>query len=74
MVTYLFIDGENFKGKIRSVFREAGRTRPLWHNYDFQGLLEKVLNNVPIDRSVFYFARIREHEESKYDHSCEFRF
>lgn len=64
MVTFLFIDGENFKGKIRSVFKESGGERPIWHAYDFHGLLEKVLNGIKIDRKIFYFARIKEHAES----------
>ena len=64
MATYLFIDGENFKGKMRSVFRDAGKQRPVWHDYDFNGLLNKVLNGITIDRRIFYFARIKEHKES----------
>ena len=65
MATYLFIDGENFKGKIRSVFKDAGKQRPAWHDYDFKGLIDKVLNGIVIDRRVFYFARIKEHQEGK---------
>ena len=65
MATLLFVDGENFKGKIRSVFNDAGRQRPVWHTYDFKGLLEQVLSGIAIDRKIFYFARIKEHEESK---------
>ena len=64
MATFLFIDGENFKGKIRSVFRDTGKQRLVWHEYDFKGLLDKVLNGIAIDRRVFYSARIREHAES----------
>lgn len=64
MATFLFIDGENFKGKIRSVFKGADKQRPVWHDYDFKDLLNKVLNGIAIDRRVFYFARIKEHEES----------
>ncbi len=64
MPTYLFIDGENFKGKIRSVFKDACKHRPVWHEYDFKGLLDKVLTSIATDRRVFYFARIKEHGES----------
>ena len=60
MATLLFIDGENFKGKIRSVFREASRDKPVWHKYDFNGLLNKVLVGTEIKRRVFYFARVKE--------------
>lgn len=65
MVKVLFIDGENFKGKMRSVFKEAGKGKPVWHEYDFKGLLDKVLVGIELDRKVFYFARIKEHEGSK---------
>ena len=65
METILLIDGENFKGKVRSVLGDAGKGRPVWHEYDFRGLLNKVLDGIRIDRRVFYFARIKEHEESK---------
>ncbi len=65
METVLLIDGENFKGKIRSVLKDAGKGRPVWHEYDFRGLLSKVLDGIRIDRRVFYFARIKEYEESK---------
>ncbi|MDP3772262.1 MAG: hypothetical protein Q8Q94_02720 [bacterium] len=64
MATYLFIDGENFKGKVRAVFKDASKQRPVWHEYDFKGLLDKVLNGIAIDRQVFYFASIKEHAES----------
>lgn len=65
METYLFIDGENFKYKIRSVFKESGKGKPVWHKYDFKGLLDKVLEDINIDKKVFYFAKIKEYKESK---------
>ena len=65
MKTVLLIDGENFKGKIRSVFKDAGKGKPLWHEYNFKGLLDKVLEGINIDRKIFYFARIKEHDASK---------
>ena len=65
METVLFIDGENLKGKIRSVFSDAKKEKPVWHEYDFKGLFEKVLTGITVDRKVFYFARIKEHESSK---------
>ena len=63
--TILLIDGENFKGKIRSVFKDTKKDKPVWHEYDFKGLLDKVLKDIPLDRKVFYFARIKEHDDSK---------
>ena len=65
MATVLFVDGENFKGKIKAVFREMGKDKPVWHQYDFQGLINKVLAGVLVDRKVFYFARVKGHEDSK---------
>jgi len=65
MQTILLIDGENIKGKIRSVFRDTDKEKPVWHEYDFRGLFDKVLDGIHIDRRVFYFARIKEHEESR---------
>lgn len=62
--TILLIDGENFKGKLRSVFKEVGKGKPAWHEYDFAGLLNKVLSGIAIDRRIFFFARIKEHKES----------
>jgi len=61
----LLIDGENFKGKMKAVFYNAGKDRPIWHEYNFKGLFEKVLSGYNIQRKVFYFARIKEHEDSK---------
>src|SRR3989344_2086975 len=65
METILLIDGENFKGKVKEVFVSSGKTRPVWHEYDFRGLFDKVLAGVQIDRQAFYFARIKEHDDSK---------
>ena len=61
----MLIDGENLKGKIRAVFKEENKNKPIWHEYNFNGLLNKALNGIPIKRRVFYFARIKEHEDSK---------
>jgi uncharacterized LabA/DUF88 family protein len=60
----LFIDGENLKGKIKAVFSDANQDKPAWHEYDFKSLFDKVLKGITVDRMVFYFARIKEHESS----------
>ena len=65
MQTALLIDGENFKVKIKTIFKETDKERPVWYEYDFKGLLDKVLKGLQIDRKVFYFARVKEHEDSK---------
>ncbi len=65
MKRILLVDGENFKGKIKAVFKEAGRERPVWNHYDFKSLFSKVLEGTPVSRSVFYFAKVKEHPESR---------
>lgn len=61
----LLIDGENLKGKIRAVFQDAKKEKPVWHEFDFANLFKKVLTGINIDKKIFYFARIKEHEGSK---------
>lgn len=65
METILLIDGQNTKGKIGDVFKETKENKPTWHQYDFKGLFDKVLEGIKVDRKVFYFARIKEHKDSK---------
>ncbi len=65
MNTLLIIDGENFKGKLKTIFKEVEKAKPAWHLYDFKGLFSKVLKGFVIEESAFYFARIKEHEKSK---------
>ncbi len=64
MQTILLVDGENLKGKMRTVFKEARKPMIVWNEYDFRGLFDKVLKDIKIDKKVFYFARIKEHERS----------
>jgi uncharacterized LabA/DUF88 family protein len=64
MDSTLLIDGENIKGKIKDVFKELGKEKPSWHEYDFRGLFDKILENMNINRRIFYFAKIKEHEKS----------
>jgi uncharacterized LabA/DUF88 family protein len=65
MQKILLIDGENFKGKIKTIYQEAKKERPVWYEYDFKGLLDKVLGDLRLERKVFYFARIKEHGDSR---------
>jgi uncharacterized LabA/DUF88 family protein len=65
MQTFLLIDGENFKGKIRTVFKDLGKEKPVWHQYDFKGLLDEVLAGINLNRKIFYFAKVKEHEKSR---------
>ena len=65
MSIVLLIDGENLKGKIKAVFKDANKDKPVWHEYDFKGLFNRALAGITIERKVFYFARIKEHKSSK---------
>jgi uncharacterized LabA/DUF88 family protein len=64
MKRILLVDGENFKGKIRSVFNAEGVKDLIWHKYDFKGLFDKVLAGIEISEVCFYFARIKDHPKS----------
>lgn len=64
-MAYLLIDGENFKRKIRTVFKSLSEKQPVWHEYDFKGLTAKVLKDIKIQRAIFYFARVKEHPDTK---------
>lgn len=65
MKTILFVDGENFRNKIKYVFRDENKKEPIWHEYDFNGLFNKVLEGVGIDRKLFYFARLKKHPDTQ---------
>lgn len=65
MKSILFVDGENFKRKARQVFDEFKKLRPKWDDYDFAGLFNKILQGVKIDKKIFYFARLKEHPQTK---------
>jgi len=67
METILLVDGENFKGKVASILKERGTSKRdiRWNNFDFNGLLNKVLEGFDIAEKIFYFARIKEHEKTK---------
>ncbi|HBI25700.1 MAG: hypothetical protein UT41_C0001G0181 [Candidatus Wolfebacteria bacterium GW2011_GWC2_39_22] len=65
METVLLIDGENFKNKIKSVFKEFEKPLPVWYRYDFNGLFNKALDGMDIQRKIFYFARIKEDPQTR---------
>ncbi|MEW5908122.1 MAG: NYN domain-containing protein [Patescibacteria group bacterium] len=65
MKSILFIDGENFKGKAKEIFKEDGRLRPEWYTYDFRGLFDRVLGRIKIDEKIFYFARLKEYPQTR---------
>ncbi|MDR3642938.1 MAG: NYN domain-containing protein [Candidatus Doudnabacteria bacterium] len=65
MRTILYIDGRNTLGKMAAIFASVGKPVPAWHTYNFKGLLAKVLEGITIDEMVFYFAKIKEHPDTK---------
>lgn len=65
MKTFLLIDGENFKGKAKEVFKNTGKNKPIWHKYNFNGLLDKVLQGIEINKVIFYFAKIKEDPQTR---------
>ncbi|OHB15608.1 MAG: hypothetical protein A2431_02580 [Candidatus Zambryskibacteria bacterium RIFOXYC1_FULL_39_10] len=64
MDAILLIDGENIKGKIKDVFKEFGKEKPVWHEYNFKSLFDKILGGINVNKKVFYFAKIKEHKKS----------
>ena len=65
MKATLFIDGRNFLGKLEDVFQSEKHTVPEWATYNFRGLLNQVLKGLEVDRQIFYFAKIKEHPDTK---------
>lgn len=66
MSTVLWIDGENFKGKIRSVFEKENKVNDLiWNKYNFKGLFDSALSGYSLDKTIFYFAKLKSHSETK---------
>ncbi len=63
----LLVDGENFKGKIAEVLRgrDISKKDIVWTDLDFAGLLHKVLEGIDVAERIFYFARIKVHEQTK---------
>jgi len=65
MKTILYVDGRNFLGKLEEVFRKEKKQRPEWHTYNFKGLIDQVLKGLNVDSKIFYFAKIKEHPDTK---------
>ncbi len=65
MENILFIDGRNFIGKIESVFKSNGKKDADLSQYNFIGLLNKVLSGVEVDRKLFYISKLVVHERTK---------
>lgn len=55
----LLIDGENLKGKIKTVFENQGENDLIWHNYDFKGLFNQVLEGLKSMRYAFILFTLK---------------
>ena len=53
------------KKEVKEIFKNVGKNKPIWHKYNFKGLLDKVLQDIEINKSIFYFAKIKEHPDTK---------
>ncbi|MBI5134778.1 hypothetical protein HZA86_00880 [Candidatus Uhrbacteria bacterium] len=65
MRTVLYVDGNNFLGKLRDVFKEERAQEPLWDQYDFESLFKQILSNLNTEEKRIYFARLKEHPETR---------
>ncbi|MBN1778605.1 MAG: NYN domain-containing protein [Candidatus Buchananbacteria bacterium] len=66
MANILFIDGENFKKKIKDVLISEKITNEKdeidWTKFNFKGLFDQILQGIDVDRRIFYFAKINKHK------------
>lgn len=62
----IFIDGENFKYRIKDVFDKYRLSAPVWHIYDFHGLFTSVLDDYAgykREEKRFYVAKPKPHKD-----------
>lgn len=60
----LYIDGQNFLGKLKDVFDAGKVPLPDWGKYDFMGLLNGALEGIKINEYRIYLAKIHFHEDT----------
>ncbi len=65
MKTYLYIDGQNFLARIRTILRRRGIQDADITTYDFWGLLNHVFKNEKVDLATIYFAKVHAEERTK---------
>lgn len=61
---YLLVDGENLKGKIKLVCDNTATPHPQWHLFNFPKMFGTALASHTIDKTIFYFAKIKFYKES----------
>jgi hypothetical protein len=60
----LYIDGQNFLGKLKDVFDAEKVFLPDWSQYDFRGLLSGVLEGIKVNERNIYLAKIHFHPDT----------
>lgn len=63
--THLYIDGQNFLARIRSILRRSGVQDADITKYDFWGLLNHVFKSEKVDLATIYFAKLHAEERTK---------
>lgn len=64
MKNVLYIDGQNFIGKLKEVFEIEKKPFSEWHKFDFNKLLNSALEKIEIDDKIIYFAKLNEHPKT----------
>ena len=64
MRTILFIDGRNFIDKINSILDPNKEKDIDFSIYNFEGLINKALSEINIDKKIFYFGKLIKHPET----------
>lgn len=62
--TVLYIDGQNFLSKIRSILRRHGIIEVDFTKFDFWKFFNKIFLKTKVDLAQIYFAKIHAHEET----------
>ena len=63
--TVLYIDGQNFINRIRSILRRRGVQTPDLTQFDFWGFLNRVFKDEQVDLAVCYFAKLHADKETE---------
>jgi len=64
MRTILFIDGRNFIDKINLILDPNKEKDIDFSIYNFEGLINKALSEINIDKKIFYFGKLIKHPET----------
>jgi uncharacterized LabA/DUF88 family protein len=62
---HLYIDGQNFLARIRTILRRSGVTDTDITKFDFYGLLNQVFKDEKVDLATIYFAKLHAEERTK---------